>query len=224
MVVEPEQRGRHLRQLVGVEDRLGLARTEPIRRHCGVAVAVRRHEAAMEVSHEPHRVAERRQPRVDRDPGRVRGREIVRVAHRERSAALGNDCHPERAELAGQPGAVVVRPHRGRRQLRMKLPADLGLGERVRVRSTRRGDDDPSPGDRHGLEVLRQLAALRGARNRDSARPRHRQGGTGSQAVLQKATARDPFHVSPLESAVRHEYPKCSTLVKVSRAISIARR
>ena len=56
---------RHLRQLVGVEDRLRLARTEAVRGHRGVAVAVRRHEAAMQVGHEPHLVAERRQPSVD---------------------------------------------------------------------------------------------------------------------------------------------------------------
>jgi hypothetical protein len=59
----------------------------------------------------------------------TQGRPSTAVRYPAAFPVAGNDRHPERAELPGQPGAVVIRPHRGRRQLRMKLPADLGLGE-----------------------------------------------------------------------------------------------
>ena len=127
VVVEPEQRGRHLRLLVRVVDRLRLARAEPVRRHRRVAVAVGGDEAAMQVGHQPHLVAERRQPGVDRDPARVLRRQLVAEVDVERRAALGDDRHPEGARLARQSGAVVVGPERRRRQVRMQLPRDLRL-------------------------------------------------------------------------------------------------
>ena len=57
----------------------------------------------------------------------------LREADCERGTALGDHRHPERAGLAGQPGAVVVGPERRRRQVRMQLPGDLALRERVLV-------------------------------------------------------------------------------------------
>src|SRR6266508_4640464 len=56
---------------------------------------------------------------------------------------------------------------------------------------------------RQRLEVLPELAALRGARNRDSNRPGQCHGSTNSQAVLKEATARHAIHGCPLGAATR---------------------
>jgi hypothetical protein len=51
--------------------------------------------------------------------------------------------HPERACLAGQPGTVVVGPNWRRRQMRMQLPRNLCLDERILVGAGRRRNHDP---------------------------------------------------------------------------------
>jgi hypothetical protein len=148
VVVKPEQRGGHLRQLVRVEDGLGLAGAEPVRCDRRVAVAVGSDEAAVEVRHQPHLVPERRQPRVDRDPVRIGGGKVVGEADLQGGAALRHDRHAERAGLTGQSGAVVVGPDRRRRQVGVELPRDLRLRERVAVGTARGRDDDSGSRER----------------------------------------------------------------------------
>ena len=66
----------------------------------------------------------------------------------------------------------------------MKLPADLRLGERIRVRAAWRGDDHPRPRHRQRLDVLGQLAALRGGCNRPLYCCGQSQRSAGSYAIL----------------------------------------
>jgi hypothetical protein len=66
VVVEPEQRSRHLRRLVRVQQPLRLAEPETIGRDCRAAVAVGGDEATVQMGHETHLIAERREARVYR--------------------------------------------------------------------------------------------------------------------------------------------------------------
>jgi hypothetical protein len=77
----------------------------------------------------------------------------------------------------------------------MQLPRDLGLGEGIPIAPTRSGDHDPGAWKRHALEVLRQLAARRGARTRGSCRPWQGQHRAGTDAVAQETTARHFLHL-----------------------------
>ena len=61
MVVEPQERRRHLRQLVRVEDGLRLPETKSVWRDRGVAVAVGGNKPTVKMGHHPHLVAERGQ-------------------------------------------------------------------------------------------------------------------------------------------------------------------
>ena len=80
VVVKPQERRGHLRQLVRVVNRLRLAEAEPIWRHRRVAVTVSRDKAAMKMGHQPHLIAERRLACVDRKPsGYVAGRLCVKL-------------------------------------------------------------------------------------------------------------------------------------------------
>ena len=60
MVVEPQERRRHLRQLVRVEDGLRLPGTKSVWRDRGVTVAVGGNKPTVKMGHHPHLVAERR--------------------------------------------------------------------------------------------------------------------------------------------------------------------
>jgi hypothetical protein len=68
VIVEPQERGWHLRQLVRVVDSLRLVETETIRRDRRVAVTVGPNEAAVQMGHHLHMITEWREPRVDRNP------------------------------------------------------------------------------------------------------------------------------------------------------------
>jgi hypothetical protein len=119
VVVEPEQRGRHLRRLVRVQHGLRLADPEPERGDCGAAIAVGSYEAAVQVRHDADLVGQWRQARVDRQPVGIRRWERVLESQRHRRSASGDDGHAEGAGLTGQPRAVVVGPDRRRWHLRM---------------------------------------------------------------------------------------------------------
>jgi hypothetical protein len=122
VVVEPKERGGHLRLLVRVKNRLRLPRPESVRGDRRVAVVLGGDEAAVQVRHDPYLVPERRQACVDRNPGRIGPRQVMEEVDGEGRAALPDDSHPEGASLACQSGAVVVGPERRRRQVRVELP------------------------------------------------------------------------------------------------------
>ena len=119
---------------------------------------------------------------------------VVRIAHLERCATSSKHCHPDRARLTGEPGSVVVRPKRRWRKVWMELSRDLRLSERVSVGSARSGDDDAAARKGDRLNVLRQLAAPRGTRDRDLRCPRYREGCTGSETVLQQPPSSYRLH------------------------------
>ena len=164
MVVEPHRAGRLLRCLVGVGHRLRLPGSEAVRGGARVAVVGRRDEGAVQVRQEPHLVPQRGQPGIDRYPGRVRPGQVVGVADRDRGAGRGGDRHPERTRLPGQPGAVVVRPHRGRGQIGVQVTADLPQREGIPVRCDLRRHHDAVARQRDRLRVLPQPGADRGRR------------------------------------------------------------
>ena len=88
VIVEPEKRRRHLRQLIAVVDHLRVARAEPVWRNCGVTVAVSINEAAVQMRHHAHVISKRSQTRIDWNPVRVKFRKVTGVADIERCATL----------------------------------------------------------------------------------------------------------------------------------------
>jgi len=172
VIVEPEQRGRHLRRLVGIQHGLRLADSEAKRRRCGAAIAVGGNEAAMQMGHEADLITERRQTCVYRQPVGIRGRECMLESHGQRRATLGDDGHAKRAGLIGKPRAVVVGPDRRRGQMRMKLPPDLALRECIGIHAAGRRYDDTRAWTRYWLQILRELPACNGAGMRCSNGPR----------------------------------------------------
>ena len=73
VIVEPEKRGRHLRQLIAVVDHLRVARAEAVWRNCRVTVAVSGNEAAVQMRHHAHLIAKRRQAayRLESNRGKI---------------------------------------------------------------------------------------------------------------------------------------------------------
>ena len=192
--------------------------TESVRSLRWVAITVGRDKAAVQVRHHSHLIAQGGQAGVDWNPVRVSGGKIVRKVHQERSAALRDDRHPERAGLTRKPRAVVVRPQRCGRQLRMKLPGDLSLGERIPVERARRRHDDAHSGQRHVLDVFRKLATGRGACVRNANRPWHSERAAGYQTVLQNPPSCDSLHVPlPHELEGTNHPPACPRSAATTR-------
>ena len=154
------------------------------------------------MGHQPHLIAERRLSRVDRKPIRVGGWQIVREADLERRSTLRDHCHPERACLTGEPGAVVVRPEWRRRQIRMQLPDNLRLGERILVRASRRRDHDSGARQGQRFKVLGK-SSPGGRCQRRRHGPRQCQSSARSHAGLQETSS--GHHGSPLP------LPRCRT-------------
>src|SRR4029450_9416697 len=116
-------------------DSLFIARAEPVRGNCRVAVAISRDKSTVQMRHQAHLITERCEPRINWNPAGVGFRKIMRKADIKRRTALCDYSHPERARLAGEPRAVVVGPERRWREVGMQLSRYFPLCECVLVGS-----------------------------------------------------------------------------------------
>ena len=80
-------------------DVLCVARAEPVWRNCGITVAVSINETAVQMRHHAHLIAERREPRIDRNPIWVCEWQSIGVTHIKRRTALRDHRHSKRTCL-----------------------------------------------------------------------------------------------------------------------------
>ena len=150
------------------------------------------------MGHQPHLVARAASTACRPGARRVGLREVMGEVHR-RAVYRSAPRPPSRTSRPDLP----ARSHRHRPTAASAAGRDAAAGRsRFGVNEYRLGPlgvatTIPAPGERHRLEVLRELAALRCGRTRKSHRARQGERGARSERALQKAPALHRLHASP---------------------------